>query len=174
VRTIGPERTQAFVAQAQEIEANGGMLIPDSSRKRTLGGIFFYLIRTQISDAEAVAINVMRRSKHKRKKLVRAQDQAESPPTAPPPPLRLLPLVLIRAREVVVGRERDRDGLTEDLGFGIPKQPFGALVPAHHLPVAVGRNNGIVGDTLDDGPTQGLAWLDRRAGHALVDEFVRP
>ncbi len=39
VRTIGPERAQAFVAQALEVEANGGMLIPDGSRKRTLGGI---------------------------------------------------------------------------------------------------------------------------------------
>ncbi len=63
VRTIGPERAQAFVAQALEAEANGGMLIPDGSRKRTLGGIFFYLVRTQVTDAEAVAINVMWRSK---------------------------------------------------------------------------------------------------------------
>ncbi len=28
VRTIGPERVQGFVAQALEVEANGGMLIP--------------------------------------------------------------------------------------------------------------------------------------------------
>jgi hypothetical protein len=84
VRTIGPERTQAFVAQAQEVEANGGMLIPDGSRRRTLGGIFFYLVRTQVSDEEAVAINVMWRSKHQRKKLAQAQGQAE--PSAPAPP----------------------------------------------------------------------------------------
>jgi hypothetical protein len=57
VRTIGVERTQAFVAQAQEVEAKGGMLVPDGSRKRTLGGIFFYLVRTQISDDEAIRIN---------------------------------------------------------------------------------------------------------------------
>jgi hypothetical protein len=86
VRTLGPERAQAFVAQAQEVEANGGMLIPDGSRKRTLGGIFFYLVRTQVSDAEAVAINVMWRSKHQRKKLARGKGQSE-PSTPPPPPL---------------------------------------------------------------------------------------
>jgi hypothetical protein len=57
VRTIGPERTQAFVAQALEVEANGGLLIPDGSRTRTLGGIFFYLVRTQVSDDEAMQIN---------------------------------------------------------------------------------------------------------------------
>ncbi len=32
VRTLGSERAQAFVAQALEVEANGGMLIPDGSR----------------------------------------------------------------------------------------------------------------------------------------------
>ncbi len=57
VRTIGSERAQAFVAQAQEIEANGGMMVPDGSRRRTLGGIFFYLVRTQVSDDEAMQIN---------------------------------------------------------------------------------------------------------------------
>jgi hypothetical protein len=83
VRTIGSERAQAFVAQAQEVEANGGMLIPDGRRKRTLGGIFFYLVRTQVRD-EAMQINRAWRSKHKRKKL--AQGQA-APPTPTPPTL---------------------------------------------------------------------------------------
>ena len=32
VRVLGPERAQAFVAQALDVEANGGMLIPDGSR----------------------------------------------------------------------------------------------------------------------------------------------
>ncbi len=84
VRTLGPERAQAFVAQALEVETNGGLLVPDGSRKRTLGGIFFYLVRTQVSDEEAVAINIMWRSKHKRKKLARGEGQAE--PSTPPPP----------------------------------------------------------------------------------------
>jgi phosphorylated adapter RNA export protein len=57
VRTLGPERAQAFVTQALEAEANGGMLIPDGSRRRTLGGIFFYLVRTHVSDDEAIRIN---------------------------------------------------------------------------------------------------------------------
>ncbi len=86
VRTLGPERAQAFVAQALEVEANGGMMVPDGSRKRTLGGIFFYLVRTQVSDAEAVAINVMWRSKHQRKKLARGEGRI-TPRTPAPPPL---------------------------------------------------------------------------------------
>jgi hypothetical protein len=60
------------------------MMVPDGSRTRTLGGILFYLVRTQVSDAEVVAINAMWRSKHKRKKLGRSQGQAEPPMPAPP------------------------------------------------------------------------------------------
>jgi len=44
LHTIGPERTQTFVEQALEVEAAGGMLLPDASRKRTLGGVFFHAI----------------------------------------------------------------------------------------------------------------------------------
>src|SRR3712207_1600217 len=56
LQTIGPERTQAFVDQALAIEAKGGMLLPDGSRKRTLGGVFFRLVRDQVSEAERRAI----------------------------------------------------------------------------------------------------------------------
>jgi len=49
VRTIGPERAHAFVAQALEAEANGGMLLPDGSRKRTLGSVFFYLVVGEVN-----------------------------------------------------------------------------------------------------------------------------
>jgi hypothetical protein len=87
VRTLGPERAQAFVAQALEVEANGGMVIPDGSRKRTLGGIFFYLVRTRVSDKEAVAINVMWRSKQQRKKLGLALERTATPAALAPPPL---------------------------------------------------------------------------------------
>ena len=44
-------------AQGLAVEAKGGMLVPDGSRKRTLGGIFFYLVRTQLADDEAMRIN---------------------------------------------------------------------------------------------------------------------
>ncbi len=56
LHTIGPERTQAFVTQALEVEVNGGMLLPDGSRKRTLGGVFFRLVRDHVTVAERRAI----------------------------------------------------------------------------------------------------------------------
>src|SRR3712207_9125248 len=56
LQTIGPERTRAFVEQALAIEASGGVLLTDGSRKRTLGGVFFRLVRDQVSEAERRAI----------------------------------------------------------------------------------------------------------------------
>jgi hypothetical protein len=84
VRTIGVERTQAFVAQAQEIEAKGGMLVPDGSRKRTLGGIFFYLVRTQLPDDEAMRINRAWRWQQWKQ---RQPAKPKAPAALTPPPL---------------------------------------------------------------------------------------
>jgi len=84
VRTLGPERAQAFVAQALEVEANGGMMVPDGSRKRTLGGIFFYLVRTQISDDEAIQINRAWRWQQWKQ---RQPAKSKAPAAPAPPPL---------------------------------------------------------------------------------------
>jgi hypothetical protein len=85
VRTLGPEQAQAFVAQALDVEANGGMLIPDGSRKRTLGGIFFYLVRTQVSDDEAMQINRAWRWQQWKQRQP-TKPKAAAPPAPPPLP----------------------------------------------------------------------------------------
>ena len=93
VRTIGVDRAQAFVAQALEVEANGGLLVPDGSRRRTPGGVFFYLVRTQISDTEAVAINVLWRGAAQRRQLgVAAKPPRRTTNTATPAPPATPPL----------------------------------------------------------------------------------
>ncbi len=46
VGRLGAERGRAFLARTQEIEAAGGVMLPDSSRRRTAGGVFFHLVRT--------------------------------------------------------------------------------------------------------------------------------
>jgi len=40
------------VTQALVVDENGGMLVPDGSRKRTLGGVFFYLVRAEVGQKE--------------------------------------------------------------------------------------------------------------------------
>ena len=83
IRTLGPERTQVFVAEAQEVEANGGMPVPDSSRTRTLDGLF-YLVRTQVSDDEAMQIHRAWRWQQWKQ---RQPANAKAPAAPTPPPL---------------------------------------------------------------------------------------
>jgi hypothetical protein len=43
VDALGDDAAQALLAEVQQIEADGGMLLPDGSRRRTPGGVFFHL-----------------------------------------------------------------------------------------------------------------------------------
>jgi PHAX RNA-binding domain len=45
VRILGPEKALALCEKALEVEQQGGMLTQDGSRRRTPGGVFFYLVR---------------------------------------------------------------------------------------------------------------------------------
>jgi hypothetical protein len=56
VATLGEERVRAFVAEALAIEEQGGLMLPDGSRRRTLGGVFFHLVRQGVTRDERRAI----------------------------------------------------------------------------------------------------------------------
>jgi len=45
VDRLGVERARAFLVRVREIEAEGGRMLPDGSRRRTPGGLFFLLVR---------------------------------------------------------------------------------------------------------------------------------
>jgi PHAX RNA-binding domain len=47
VKLLGVERSLAFLERTLATEAEGGMMLPDGSRRRTPGGVFFFLVRTQ-------------------------------------------------------------------------------------------------------------------------------
>jgi PHAX RNA-binding domain-containing protein len=52
VQTLGPERALQLLAQAQTAEAQGGLMVLDGTRRRTLGGVFFRLVRENTTPAE--------------------------------------------------------------------------------------------------------------------------
>jgi hypothetical protein len=52
VQTLGPERALQLLKQAQTTEAQGGLMVLDGTRRRTLGGVFFRLVREQTTPAE--------------------------------------------------------------------------------------------------------------------------
>src|SRR5262245_24785377 len=46
VKAAGRTHAKELLAKTLEVEASGGMMVPDGSRRRTLGGVFFYLAYT--------------------------------------------------------------------------------------------------------------------------------
>jgi RNA recognition motif-containing protein len=50
VRVAGIDFAQAITEEALSIEEAGGMMTLDGTRRRTAGGVFFYLVRGRISD----------------------------------------------------------------------------------------------------------------------------
>ncbi len=56
VKCLGAEAALAFLRETLEVEASGGMMLRDGSRRRTPGGAFFYLVKGRISRRDRTAI----------------------------------------------------------------------------------------------------------------------
>ncbi len=61
VAVLGEARARALLAEALALEEQGGLLLPDGSRRRTPGGVFFHLVRTGVAPDERKAIFVQGR-----------------------------------------------------------------------------------------------------------------
>ncbi len=84
VDRLGADRARAFLTRTQEIEAAGGLLLPDGSRRRTPGGVFFHIVRADdtLTREDRVYIFPPQFGRNGRTKAV----SVTSPPTTPPPP----------------------------------------------------------------------------------------
>jgi hypothetical protein len=56
VAALGDEAAHDLLAETQQVEANGGMLLPDGSRRRTPGGVFFHLAYERLTLEQRKAI----------------------------------------------------------------------------------------------------------------------
>ncbi len=56
VQRLGPEAALALLQETKQIEAQGGMLLPDGSRRRTPGGVFFHLVRERATPEDRAVI----------------------------------------------------------------------------------------------------------------------
>jgi len=56
VRTIGIDPAMALLQKAQEIESNDGMMLPDGSRRRTIGGVYFQIVKAEVTSKQRFAI----------------------------------------------------------------------------------------------------------------------
>ena len=48
VQRLGVEKAQEFLRETLEIEDRDGLLVRDGSRRRTPGGVYFYLVRGKV------------------------------------------------------------------------------------------------------------------------------
>ena len=64
---MGLEFVQTVVNDALEIEAQGGLMVTDGSRRRTLGGVFFYLAKERLPPDTRNEIFPIRAYRHKTK-----------------------------------------------------------------------------------------------------------
>ncbi len=86
VKKLGGDQAQLFVQKTLEIERTGGLMLPDESRRRTPGGIFFMLIKAEVPGEVTRHIFPRRRhtpSKKKTQPRVLQEAKAMTPPSAP-------------------------------------------------------------------------------------------
>ena len=76
IERLGLEAAQSFMVETLKIEAAGGMLTNDKKRKRSLGGIFFYLVRGRISHEDRKVIFPYPRQRQKEGAKPRPQPQS--------------------------------------------------------------------------------------------------
>ncbi len=79
VATLGEERARTLLAETQRTEAKGGLMLPDGSRRRTPGGVFFHLVRHSATPEERKTI-----FPHKGSGLGQHPQPTSSTPTLPP------------------------------------------------------------------------------------------
>lgn len=63
LQVCGVERVQSVVTDTLQVEADGGMMLPDGNRRRTPGGVFFVLLRQRASKEEWHRIRYQSESK---------------------------------------------------------------------------------------------------------------
>jgi hypothetical protein len=85
VYQCGPEQAREWVRQAFEIEANGGMMLENLGRKRTIGGVFFYISkRAMTPEVRAVVYPIKFSPWADKKKQQKQRQEGQEKKTAAP------------------------------------------------------------------------------------------
>ena len=73
VRQLGPAAAWDLLQETQQVEARGGLLVPDGSRRRTPGGVYFHLAKERLPGRD-------------RRTVFRRGYRRPGPPAGPPAP----------------------------------------------------------------------------------------
>jgi hypothetical protein len=84
VEACGVEQTQAWLEETLAIEAGGGMMVDTGERRRTPGGVFFYLIKGRVSKELRRQLFPYPPKKHNKKSRKAAEEPAAHDTVAEP------------------------------------------------------------------------------------------
>ena len=80
---LGKDATFALLAETKRIESEGGMMLPNGSRRRTPGGVFFHIAAPHLTPAQRDIVYPYR-TWNREKQAARRAAAANTPPPAPP------------------------------------------------------------------------------------------
>ena len=119
VWTLGIEQAQAFLQQALDIEAQGGMMTLDGQKRRTPGGVFFRLVREHIAATDKKLYSrIFGPDQRKSKPVKQSQQPAQKP--APPP---VEPLVWAQALQYANALLKHEKGETRSVEVKLIGRP---------------------------------------------------
>jgi hypothetical protein len=110
VSALGEEPSLKLLEETKGIEAKGGMMLPDGSRRRSPGGVFFFLSRQQLSVDD----------KHR---IFRGAPKSTRSPSSEPAPESASPFPRRRVIEVAPQRAPQSAGRNPRPGFLPPELP---------------------------------------------------
>ncbi|MBX0330558.1 cold shock domain-containing protein [Oscillochloris sp. ZM17-4] len=84
VKHLGPDVAWTVLDETEQLEAQGGMLLPNKSRRRTPGGVFFALARDRLTPEDRA--NLFPKKPWKVRRTRPAKEQTEQPQQPQPAP----------------------------------------------------------------------------------------
>ncbi len=123
VQALGEEQARTLLTETLEIEGKGGMMLPDGSRKRSPGGVFFFLSRQRLSvddkhrifrapkPAKPPSSSAPETSPFPRRRVIEVAPARPAPASRPPRPGFLPPELPVAVKRVKV-REAIQQALT--------------------------------------------------------------
>jgi len=84
LKNLGMDVVQGLLQKTLEIEADGGMMLPDNSRRRTIGGVFLYLARHTLTPEQKSLIFPHLRNKKKNSESSTQEAPTPQEPLLPP------------------------------------------------------------------------------------------
>jgi len=135
VGRLGVDRARAFLARTQEIKAVGGLMLPDGSRRRTPGGVFFHLVRADdtLSREDRVSIFPPQFGRNGRKK----GPGAAATPVTPAPPAPSPAWADDDYRRVMAALQQDNTGRATTVKITVIGRPGAVVEQGHAVALAL-------------------------------------